>query len=82
MPSIAQQPEALAGHVVGDGECVALVKRAAHAPPTSFWRRGTLVRGNTELQPGTVTATFDPIGRYGSRKDGTSHAAIYLGQDA
>jgi hypothetical protein len=27
-------------------------------------------------------ATFDADGRYENRKDGTSHAAIYLGQDA
>ena len=58
---------------------MALVKRAAHAPPTSFWRRGALVRGNVSLQPGTAIVTFDPIGRYGNHTNGTSHAAIYLG---
>lgn len=28
--------------------------------------------------PGTVIATFDSNGKYGSRKDGTSHAAIFV----
>ena len=82
LPYVAQSPELLSGTSSGDGQCVALVKRAAHAPPTSFWRRGALVKGNARLQPGTVIATFDPIGRYGNHTNGTSHAAIYLGQDA
>ena len=82
MPYIAQRAELLAGVSSGDGQCVALVKRAAHAAPTSFWRRGALVKGNTQLQPGTAIATFDPVGRYGNYTNGTSHAAIYLGQDA
>ena len=82
LPYVAQKPELLSGTSSGDGQCVALVKRAAHAPPTSFWRRGALVKGNANLQPGTAIATFDPIGRYGNHTNGTSHAAIYLGQDA
>jgi hypothetical protein len=31
---------------------------------------------------GTAIATFDKNNRYGNKVDGTSHVAIYLGQDA
>ena len=79
MPYTAQRAELLAGVSSGDGQCVALVKRAAHAPPTAFWRRGAVVKGNVQLRPGTAIATFDPAGRYGNHTNGTSHAAIYLG---
>ena len=34
------------------------------------------------MAPGTIIATFDAKGRYGNHTDGTSHAAIYLGQNA
>ena len=48
---------------------------------TSGWTRGSAVRGNSDLQPGTVIATFDGAGGYANAQDGSSHAAIYLGQD-
>jgi hypothetical protein len=64
----------------GRGQRVDLVKLATGAPQTSGWRAGDWVRGNTELALGTAIATFGPDGRYGNRTDGTSHAAIYLGQ--
>jgi hypothetical protein len=67
---------------VGSGECVALVQHAAAAPHTSFWRRGDQVQGKATLEPGTVIATFDADGRYGSRADGQCHAALFLSQDA
>ena len=41
----------------------------------------TAVRGNTGLQPGTAIATFDGSARYANATDGSSHAAIYLGQN-
>lgn len=40
------------------------------------------MKGSGLITPGTVIATFDPNGGYGSRMDVTSHAAIYLRQDA
>ena len=79
-PYLAAHPEAFAGEVVGDGHCVALVKAAAGAPPTSAWRRGALVRGNPAIARGTAIATFEADGTYTSRSG--NHAAIYLGQDA
>jgi hypothetical protein len=66
---------------VGDGWCVALVQRATGAPQTSEWRQGASVRDNPNIKPGTAIAVFDSDGRYGNQTDGTSHAAIYLGQD-
>ncbi len=82
-PYVARDPGGLAGGPqVGSGECVALVQQATGAPLTSDWRRGAVVQGNLALVPGTAIATFGPDGRYGSRTDGSSHAAIYLGQDA
>ncbi len=67
---------------VGTGECVALVQQATGAPHTSHWQRGALVKGNINIRPGTGIATFDSNGRYGNHTNGTSHAAIYLRQDA
>lgn len=71
------------GQHVGDGECVALVQRADPAVGlTRTWAPGNQVQGNTELMPGTTIATFGESGRYENRRDGSSHAAIYLGQNA
>lgn len=67
---------------IGNGECVPLVQQATGAPATSRWHRGSAVKGNTVIAPGTAIATFDGDGRYGNHTDGRSHAAIYLGQDA
>lgn len=72
-----------AGQVVGSGECVALVQVADSAVGlTRTWAQGSQVQGNTELRPGTSIATFDANGRYANLRDGSSHAAIYLGQNA
>lgn len=71
------------GRSVGSGQCVALVRAALPAlGPSSTWAAGGPVQGNTALQPGTPIATFDPSNRYANATDGSSHAAIYLGQDA
>lgn len=71
------------GQHVGDGECVALVQKADPAVGlTRTWAPGNQVQGNTELRPGTTIATFGQSGRYENRRDGSSHAAIYLGQNA
>jgi hypothetical protein len=72
---IASAPSSLVGHVVGDGQCVAYVRAASHAPPTADWRQGAQVKGAQAAQ-GTAIATFDPDGRYGNHTDGRSHAAI------
>ena len=72
----------LKGQLVGNGQCVTFVHAVVATPPASLWRQGTKVRGNTAIKPGTVIATFDQDGRYGNHVDGSSHAAIYLGQTA
>lgn len=70
------------GQSVGTGQCVALVKAANPSlGPTSGWAAGASVQGNTTLAPGTPIATFDGANRYANATDGSSHAAIYLGQD-
>lgn len=80
---IASDPRQWIGQPpVGSGECVPLVQRATGAPSTTEWRRGEPVQGNPTLAPGTAIATFDSNGRYGNHTNGSSHAAIYLGQDA
>lgn len=40
------------------------------------------MKGDATIRPGTVIATFDADGRYENHTNGTSHAAIYLGQTA
>lgn len=81
MSYVASSPEQYAGTVVGDGQCVAFVRAASGAPATSAWSQGAQVRGASIVQ-GTVIATFDADGTYGNHTDGTSHAAIYISQDA
>lgn len=70
------------GQSVGSGQCVALVKAANPTlGPASQWASGATVQGNTALTPGTPIATFSETGRYANATDGSSHAAIYLGQN-
>ena len=70
------------GRAVGTGQCVALVQAANPAiGHTSGWSGGAAVQGNTSLKPGTAIATFNADDRYANALDGSSHAAIYLGQD-
>ncbi len=72
-----------AGQSVGSGQCVALVQSAdSNVGLTRTWAQGTQVQGNAEIRPGTAIATFDSTGRYANATDGSSHAAIYLGQNA
>ena len=72
-----------AGQDVGSGQCVALVQAADPSVGlTRTWAEGAQVQGNTQIQPGTAIATFDSSGRYANATDGSSHAAIYLGQNA
>jgi len=67
---------------VGDGQCVAFVRAASGAPHTSVWKQGKLVKTVSTIFPGTAIATFDQNGKYGSRKDGTSHAAVFIRKSA
>ncbi len=69
------------GQLVGNGQCVTLIHAVVSIPPTSAWRRGDKVKDTKLLRPGTIIATFDSNGRYGNHLNGTSHAAIYLGQN-
>ncbi len=70
------------GRSAGTGQCVALIYAVSPGiGSTACWGCGEPVQGNTSLRPGTVIATFDKTGRYANARDGSSHAAIYLGQD-
>lgn len=70
------------GRSVGNGQCVALARAMQpEIGPTAGWSEGAAVQGNTALTPGTVIATFTN-GRYANATDGSSHAAVYLGQNA
>lgn len=58
------------------GQCVSYVKHACPAlPPTSQWKKGELVKGNSAIVAGTAIATFNASGVY------LGHAAIYVSQD-
>lgn len=81
MPYIATNPETYAGQAVGSGQCVAFVEKSSGAPLTSSWSQGAKVKGAT-LAAGTAIATFGAAGKYTNSTDGTSHAAIYIGQNA
>jgi hypothetical protein len=62
---------------VGDGHCVAFVRKATGLPATARWLRGPKARA-ANLVPGTAIATFNNEGRYDNDVNGTSHAAILL----
>lgn len=62
--------------LVGDGECVALVKVWCGAPETARWRQGQIVKGSSNITPGTAIATF-VNGTY-QNNIGGNHAAIFL----
>lgn len=81
--SVATGYDKFLGQSVGSGQCVALVQQAdSSVGLTATWTQGAQVQGNTSLAPGTAIATFDGSGKYANATDGSSHAAIYLGQDA
>lgn len=70
------------GRSTGSGQCVALVQAASPGiGPTRTWKCGPPVQGNADLRPGTAIATFNSADRYANATDGSSHAAIYLGQN-
>ena len=78
--AVASYPESYTGQTVGNGQCVTYVKAVTGAPASSEWSEGQKVRG-ANLARGTAIATFQN-GQYQNRTDGSSHAAIYLSQDA
>ena len=82
MAYIANSPEASSGKVIGNGQCVGFVQQASGAPLTAHWKRGHKAKGDAAIQKGTAIATFDANGKYTNSTDGTSHAAIYVGQNA
>lgn len=57
------------------------MEQASGAPLTSQWKKGAKVRGDLTIHPGTAIATFDSNGKYTNSTDGTSHGAIYVGQN-
>jgi hypothetical protein len=59
------------------GQCVSYVKRVCPGlPPTILWKQGLPVKGNNQILPGTVIATFNSAAKY------RGHAAIYVSKDA
>jgi hypothetical protein len=69
-----------AKQLVGNGQCVSLIHAVTVIPPASLWHQGAQVISSKSILPGTIVATFDSNGRYGNHTNGTSHAAIYVGQ--
>lgn len=58
------------------GQCVSYVKLVTpNLPATPLWKRGAQVKGNVNIERGTVIATFNAAGKY------QGHAAIYESQD-
>lgn len=64
--------------MVGNHQCVALVRKFAGAPATLAWKQGAAVLGNNSLKKGTAIATF-VNGKYPNKNSG-NHAAFYMGQ--
>ena len=83
IPGVANslRAQSFKGKLVGNGQCVTFVHGAVNIQPASLWHQGVLVKGDPSLAIGTVIATFDADGRYGNHVNGTSHAAIYTGQN-
>lgn len=82
MAYLAVRPEAYKDKVVGTGHCVPYVQQASGTPVTSLWKQGKHVKGEFTIAKGTAIATFSSDGVYTNSLDGSSHAAIYVSQDA
>ena len=79
MPYIARKDYAEQTEVVGNGQCVSLVKALAGTRPSSVWREGSKVSDLLQkglIREGTVIATFVD-GRYQNLPTG-NHAAIFV----
>jgi hypothetical protein len=81
MAYTCSNPETYEGKTVGNGQCVAFVKKAADAPETARWTEGANVREDYLTIPaGTAIATFVD-GEYPNRSTG-NHAAFFVSGDA
>lgn len=80
MPYIATGNFTDEKEVIGNGQCVTLVKKLTGAPPSSLWKQGaqvsSLLKDGKTIAPGTAIATF-VHGRYPNYTHGT-HAAIFI----
>jgi hypothetical protein len=79
MPYTAKEDYAKQRDVVGNGECVTLVKQLAGARQSSLWREGKKVSDlleNGRITEGTVIAIFVK-GRYQNLRHG-NHAALFV----
>jgi hypothetical protein len=74
-------PATYEGRVVGEGHCVAFVRKVTGLPATTRWLQGPKVR-DANFVRGTAIATFNQEGRYDNDVNGTSHAAILLEETA
>ena len=82
MSYIAKDAASYLTKTVGTGQCVPFVQAASGAPVSTMWKKGAAVKGNLTLKSGTAIAIFSAAGKYESKTDGTSHAAIYRSQSA
>jgi hypothetical protein len=64
--------------MVGNHQCIELVRHYAGAPAALAWKQGEAVLGNRLLRKGTAIATF-VNGKYANHQQG-NHAALYMGQ--
>lgn len=80
MAYVCSNPESYQGKVVGDGQCVALVQRAAGVPHTSTWQPGARVKDAASIPVGTAIATF--INGVYPNNDHGNHAALYISHDS
>lgn len=81
IPNLATFAAQFLGKAIGTGQCVSLCESAIPAMPhTAGWKSGRKVQGDLTVPCGTVIATFGPAGTYQNLTDGSSHAAIYVGQ--
>jgi len=81
MPYICSSPDSFVGQKAGSGQCVEFVRACANASPSSLWRQGEKVKGNSSIRRGTAIATFNAHGLYANNSTG-NHAAIYDSQDS
>ncbi len=77
---ICHQPNSYSGKVIGDGQCISLIKTCSMAPNTDQWKAGDKVLSLPQgtIPAGAVIATFKN-GRYPNMTG--YHAAIYISHD-
>jgi len=77
---ICAQANQYIGQVIGDGQCVSLIKKCSPAPQTSLWLPGkkVLSLAQNTIKPGSIIATFKN-GKYPNKAG--YHAAIYIKHD-